>query len=489
MCKDESVETLRLAKDCSSSIAGIDDSSIGSNSENSDLISVRFDFDKIILQSRIYQEVQRSRLRQSIRVSKIESSKPPPIPSLPTDMALEKVPLVVQGPQLVDTETRISRNINTSRTNPDALRHSDPPQSAWQRGKSRLSGWWKKPPMRWSIAADDDSFVKATAKSSIQKVVILGASESGKSTVLKAINFHLAAPASYFLCGFREIIWSNVVHSTRSVLEAMKSLQIPLQDPRLECYSQLIFHQPSTFDSAPKSNVARAIELLWNDVGFQRTYQQRSQYHLLDVAGYFARDVARLVSTEYQPTKQDVIYASLPTKGVSGVNLNFRNVDYKIFDVGGALSERKHWVHTLDNAAAFIFTIDASSYAKLLLSKEKTSGRMQEQLILFATIINSSWSSRSSFVIVFTKCDHLEQWFRTNPVEDYFPDFNPIMGSTVEQYIRYLELKFLDLVPWDGRGERCRFLRARFDDIDSHNPAEEILEALHELVAVYHNRL
>ncbi|KAI4602144.1 hypothetical protein KJ359_009381 [Pestalotiopsis sp. 9143b] len=73
LSQNESVETLRLAKDCSSSIAGIDDSSIGSNSENSDLISVRFDFDKIILQSRIYQEVQRSRLRQSIRPGNVGS--------------------------------------------------------------------------------------------------------------------------------------------------------------------------------------------------------------------------------------------------------------------------------------------------------------------------------------------------------------------------------------------------------------------------------
>lgn len=90
---------------------------------------------------------------------------------------------------------------------------------------------------------------------------------------------------------------------------------------------------------------------------------------------------------------------------------------------------------------------------------------------------------------MFTKCDHLEQWFRTNPVEDYFPDFNPIVGSTLDQYIRYLELKLRDLLPWDGRGERCRFLRAGFDDIDSHNPGKEILETLYELAPGYHNQL
>lgn len=386
MCKDESVETLRLAKDCSSSIAGIDDSSIGSNSENSDLISVRFDFDKIILQSRIYQEVQRSRLRQSIRVSKIESSKPPPKPSHTANMTLQQVP------KLFDAETRISRNINTSRANPDALRHSDPSQSAWQRGKSRLSGWWKKPPMRWTIAVDDDSFGKSAAKSVIPKVVMLGVAESGKSTVLKAINFQLtSSTSSDSLHGFRDIIWSNIVRSTRSVLEAMESLQIPLETSRLVWLAQLILVQPSSFDDTPPPTVCQAVELLWKDLGFQRTYRQRSQYEVLDVAAYFAKDVRIIFAPGYQPTKQDVIHASLPTKGVLEVDVSFRGVDYKFFDLGGALSERKHWAVTFDAAAAFIFTIDVSSYAKTS-SKDKKFDSMQQQLILFATIINSSWS-------------------------------------------------------------------------------------------------
>lgn len=405
------------------------------------------------------------------------------MPSYTADMVLQQLP------KLFDAETRITRNINTSRTNHDALRHSDPSQSAWQRGKSRLSGWWKKPPMRWTIAVDDDSFGKSAAKSVIPKVVMLGVSESGKSTVLKAINFQLtSSTSSDSLHGFRDIIWSNIVRSTRSVLEAMESLQIPLETSRLVWQARLILVQPSTFDYTPHSIVCQAIELLWKDLGFQRTYRQRSQYEVLDVAAYFAKDIRRIVAPGYQPTKQDVIHASLPTKGVLEVDVSFKGVNYKFFDLGGALSERKHWALTFDAAAAIIFTIDVSSYAKTPC-KDKKFDSIQQQLILFATIINSSWSRGSSFIIVFTKCDHLEQWFRTNPVEDYFPDFNPIVGSTVDQYIQYLELKLRDLLPWDGRGERCRFLRAGFDDIDSHNPAKEILETLYELAPGYHNQL
>lgn len=67
MCREENVEILRLANDCSSSNVTVDDSSVSFVSENTDLISLRFDFDRIILESRIYQQAQRSHLRETIR--------------------------------------------------------------------------------------------------------------------------------------------------------------------------------------------------------------------------------------------------------------------------------------------------------------------------------------------------------------------------------------------------------------------------------------
>ncbi|KAF7536300.1 hypothetical protein G7054_g4637 [Neopestalotiopsis clavispora] len=67
MRRKENVEILRLAKDCSSSNVTVDDSSVSFVSENTDLISLRFDFDRIILESRIYQQAQRSHLRETIR--------------------------------------------------------------------------------------------------------------------------------------------------------------------------------------------------------------------------------------------------------------------------------------------------------------------------------------------------------------------------------------------------------------------------------------
>ncbi len=65
----ESQLTLNVAKDHSSSIAGQDDRS-SFDSHDTHLFSSKFDFDSIILSSRIYRKVQRSHWRKAIRGEK-----------------------------------------------------------------------------------------------------------------------------------------------------------------------------------------------------------------------------------------------------------------------------------------------------------------------------------------------------------------------------------------------------------------------------------
>jgi hypothetical protein len=69
MCLEESQSVLELAKGCSSSIIGLDDT-MSFTSETTANISAVFDFDTLILGSRIYQHAERSHLREAIRAKK-----------------------------------------------------------------------------------------------------------------------------------------------------------------------------------------------------------------------------------------------------------------------------------------------------------------------------------------------------------------------------------------------------------------------------------
>ncbi|TKA51663.1 Guanine nucleotide-binding protein subunit alpha, partial [Friedmanniomyces simplex] len=65
------------------------------------------------------------------------------------------------------------------------------------------------------------------------KMLLLGVGESGKSTILKQMKLiHEGGYSRDERESFREIIFSNTVQSMRVILEAMESLELPLDDQR-----------------------------------------------------------------------------------------------------------------------------------------------------------------------------------------------------------------------------------------------------------------
>lgn len=114
----------------------------------------------------------------------------------------------------------------------------------------------------------------------------LGAGESGKSTILKQMK--LINEGSYSRDereSFKEIIYSNTVQSMRVILEAMESLELPLDDQRTEYHVQTIFMQPAQIegDNLPPE-VGNAIDALWKDAGVQECFRRSREYQLNDSA-------------------------------------------------------------------------------------------------------------------------------------------------------------------------------------------------------------
>ncbi|KAJ4110422.1 guanine nucleotide-binding protein subunit alpha [Fusarium oxysporum] len=81
------------------------------------------------------------------------------------------------------------------------------------------------------------------------KMLLLGAGESGKSTILKQMKLiHEGGYSRDERESFKEIIFSNTVQSMRVILEAMESLELPLEDQRMEYHVQTIFMQPAQIE-------------------------------------------------------------------------------------------------------------------------------------------------------------------------------------------------------------------------------------------------
>lgn len=113
-----------------------------------------------------------------------------------------------------------------------------------------------------------------------------GAGESGKSTILKQMKLiHEGGYTRDERESFKEIIYSNTVQSMRVILEAMESLELPLDDQRAEYHVQTIFMQPAQIEgeSLPPE-VGAAIKALWQDAGVQECFKRSREYQLNDSA-------------------------------------------------------------------------------------------------------------------------------------------------------------------------------------------------------------
>ena len=118
------------------------------------------------------------------------------------------------------------------------------------------------------------------------KILLLGSSESGKSSLLK--SFKIALEGSYNLderiC-FKDIIFSNIVQSMRVILEAMETFELPLDFEKNEYHVQTIFMQPIFIESGSLSReVWKAIEALWKDRGVREAFERSNEFQLNDSA-------------------------------------------------------------------------------------------------------------------------------------------------------------------------------------------------------------
>ncbi|KAL9108245.1 MAG: hypothetical protein Q9227_006983 [Pyrenula ochraceoflavens] len=118
------------------------------------------------------------------------------------------------------------------------------------------------------------------------KMLLLGAGESGKSTILKQMK--LIWEGGYSddeRESFKEIIYSNTVQSMRVILEAMESLELPLENSSAEYHVHTIFMQPPQIegDHLP-TPVGNAIRELWRDAGVQECFKRSREYQLNDSA-------------------------------------------------------------------------------------------------------------------------------------------------------------------------------------------------------------
>jgi len=276
------------------------------------------------------------------------------------------------------------------------------------------------------------------------KMLLLGAGESGKSTILKQMKLiHEGGYSPDERESFKEVIFSNTVQSMRCIVEAMEGMEIPLHDARNEYHIQTVFMQPSQIEttSMPKE-LGAAIKSLWMDVGVQECFRRSREYQLNDSAKYYFDSIDRIAQADYLPTDQDVLRSRVKTTGITETTFLIGDITYRMFDVGGQRSERKKWIHCFENVTTILFLVAVSEYDQLLLEDDSVN-RMQEALTLFDSICNSRWFIRTSIILFLNKIDRFREKLPISPMKHYFPDYEG--GDDYNAACDYILNRFVSL--------------------------------------------
>ncbi|VDN11036.1 unnamed protein product [Dibothriocephalus latus] len=191
---------------------------------------------------------------------------------------------------------------------------------------------------------------------STHRLLLLGAGESGKSTIVKQMRI-------LHIDGFSD------AEKKEKIVDIRKNLRDAICAFFVKCAQ------------------------IWKDEGVQECYERSNEYQLIDCAKYFLERTAELGKPDYIPTEQDILRCRVLTSGIFETKFTVDKVQFHMFDVGGQREERRKWIQCFNDVTAIIFVAACSSY-NMVLREDPNQNRVRESLELLGSI----WNNRSDIV-------------------------------------------------------------------------------------------
>uniref|UniRef100_A0A8C4WPT9 Uncharacterized protein n=2 Tax=Eptatretus burgeri TaxID=7764 RepID=A0A8C4WPT9_EPTBU len=276
------------------------------------------------------------------------------------------------------------------------------------------------------------------------KLLLLGAGESGKSTIVKQMKIIHDTGFSQEECKkYRAVVYSNTIQSMVAILHAMGKLHIDFGDPdRANDARQLFDLANMVEDCSFPTEICMVLAHLWADSGVQACFARSREYQLNDSAAYYLNDLERLGQEEYVPTQEDVLRTRVKTTGIVETHFAYKGRHFKMFDVGGQRSERKKWIHCFEGVTAIIFCVAMSAY-DLVLAEDEEMNRMHESIKLFDSICNSKWFLNTAIILFLNKKDLFEEKIHQSNLTICFPEYTG--ENTYEEASAYIKTRFENL--------------------------------------------
>ena len=286
------------------------------------------------------------------------------------------------------------------------------------------------------------------------KVLLLGTSEAGKSTLVKQLKLlHGVSFTRREQEDAKEVILSNLVVSVYCILcqpsnkssrllEYTKYLYTTLTDSERKeittFTSSLV--KPESFEETAElvkrseedyfvrypgwqNSRTSILRKIWNDQAFTEIILSLAPMNLPDSALYFLTNFERITDGDFMPTSKDMIRMRKSTTGVTEALIPVGDRTLRLVDVGGQRSERKKWLHCFDDVTAVIFVASLSEY-NLELTEDRSQNRLQESIALFKTLVESKIFVNQKVILFLNKKDIFEMKIMLHDLKESFKDFH-----------------------------------------------------------------
>lgn len=357
-----------------------------------------------------------------------------------------------------------------------------------------------------SEAIDRSLLSSNKAQKRFVKLFLLGAGESGKSTMLKQMRLvHQQAFSDFERRQYTEVIWFDLIESMKLLLYNARRLKIPLDcdvpGSPLEVHKRVLLLTMGINDYAPSENsivdtfnvgyqtrrhllnaqdselallldaaddgqefrwessasqssekrvqhsrneIALAIKQLWaRDLGIVKCFQQAHKFQLESSAEYHFENVDKFKDPNHRCLNQDILMGRIKTTGITENVFEVKGTKLKVLDAGGQRSERKKWLHCFQDIDAVMFVFAVLEYDQTLYEDNRVN-RMHESFALFNALCNSRWFIKTPFILILNKVDLLQKKLPRSNIKDYFPEYTGD-SLNVDQVLDFLKDKILSL--------------------------------------------
>lgn len=299
-----------------------------------------------------------------------------------------------------------------------------------------------EPDVKQSKGYDEELQAEKERARNVKKLLLLGAGESGKSTLFKqAISLYQAPFAEEDLKEFLPAVHNNTIDGMQMLIEQSDILAEEwdndkfLISPDLDAEKQLIDEFQS--GGLMKMEHAKAVRSLWKDKGIQFTYHNRAMFQLQDTVHYFFERVLKIAQPDYIPSETDALHTRIRTTGIKETEFKIGDGQFKLVDVGGQRSERRKWINSFDGVTGVIYVTAISEYDQMVWEDE-TALRIIESVTLFEQICNSQWFTDTAVILFLNKRDLFDEKIKEFAFGENFPDYKgePHDGEAALLYLQ-----------------------------------------------------